>query len=311
MISPWWLLSAGAGIASAVLYGLAPANPISAIMLSVLVSVPIFMAGLGLGALAGAVASAVAIAGVLVYQGPMAGVIFAGGFAAPVAILVRQAMLSRTDGDTTTWYPAGLLAATLTIIGLGLAVAVTAIISSLDVQALFDERLRAFAESFVAASEGKVTVEELLERVEWTKRLLPGLMTCFLMLMLLAGGAMAQAALVKLNRNLRPWPDFAGMELPNWMAVVAAVSVAAAMLLPDPAGIYAVTIAFAACCAYLLQGLAVIHAFNRKIEGGGILLVIFYLLVFGPMWPATLVVMLGAIEQFAGFRRGWKNGTET
>ena len=310
MTSPWWLLSAGAGIASAVLYGLAPASPVNAIFLSALVSVPLFMAGLGLGALAGATASAVAVAGVLVFQGPMAGAIFAGGFAVPVAILVRQAMLSRTDGDTTMWYPAGLLAATLTIIGLGLAVAVTAILLSPDVQALFDDRLRAFAESFVAASEGKVTVEELLERVEWTKRLLPGLMTSFLMLMLLAGGAMAQAALEKINRNLRPWPEFAGMELPNWMAVVAAISVATAILLPDPAGIYAVTISFAACIAYLLQGLAVVHAFNRKIKGGFILLVIFYLLVFGPMWPATLVVLLGAIEQFAGFRRRWKNGTE-
>jgi len=310
MTSPWWLLSVGAGLASALIYGLAPASPLASMMLTALVGVPLFMAGLGLGTVAGALASATAIAGVLVFQGPMAGAIFAGGFAVPVAILVRQAMLSRTEDDTTVWYPAGLLAATLTIVGLGLAVAVTAIISSLEVQALFDERLRAFAESFAATSNGEITVEELLKKVEWTKRLLPGLMTGFMMLVLLASGAMAQAALEKLGKALRPWPDFAGMDLPNWMAVVAAISIAAAMLLPDPAGTYAVAMSFAACVAFLLQGLAVVHAFNRKIKGGTILLVIFYLLVFGPVWPSVLVVLLGAVEQFAGFRRGLIKGTE-
>ncbi len=273
-------------------------------ILPVLVSVPLFMAGLGLGALAGAAASAVAIAGVAVFQGPMAGAVFAVGFAIPVAILLRQAMLSRTDDGVTEWYPAGMLAATLTFVGLGLAVAVTAVISSLEVQELFDERLRAFAESF-AASGGGITAEDMLARMEWTKRLLPGLITGFLMLILLASAALAQASLEKLGRNLRPWPDFAGMELPNWMAVVAAATIAAAMLLPDPAGTYAVAMSFAASFAFLLQGLAVIHAFNRKIRGGTILLVIIYLLVFGQMWPAVLVVLLGAVEQFAGLRRGW------
>jgi uncharacterized protein YybS (DUF2232 family) len=310
MTNPWWLLSAGAGIASALLYGLAPASPPGAMMLSVLIPVPLFMAGLGLGAIAGALASAVAIAGVLILQGPMAGAIFAGGFAVPAAILVRQAMLSRTTDGVTVWYPAGLLTATLTVVGMGVAVAVTTIISSLEVQQMFDERLHAFAESFASSGRGEVTVEELLRKMEWTKRLLPGMMTSFLMLILLASSALAQSALEKMNRALRPWPDFAGMELPNWMAVVAAISVTAAMLLPVPAGTYAVAISFAVCSAFLLQGLAVVHAFNRKIQGGTILLVIFYLLVFGPVWPSVLVVLLGAVEQFAGIRRRLIKTTE-
>jgi uncharacterized protein YybS (DUF2232 family) len=267
------------------------------------------MAGLGLGTMAGAIASAVAAVGVLVLQGPMPGAIFAGGFAVPAAILVRQAMLSRTEDGKTEWYPAGLLAATLTIIGLGLAVAIATIISSLSVQEAFDERLRVFAENFAASSKD-IDAEALLEKMEPVKRLLPALMTAFWMVILLAGGALAQTALEKLNRTLRPWPDFAGMELPGWMAVVAAVTIAAAMLLPDPAGIYALAMAFAASFAFLLQGLAVIHAFNRKIQGGTILLVIFYVLVFGQGWPAMLVVLLGAVEQFAGLRRKWLEKSE-
>lgn len=273
-------------------------------LLIILVPVPLFLAGLGLGTIAGAIASAVAATGVFVLQGAMAGAIFAGAFAVPVAILVRQAMLSRTEDGHTEWYPAGLLAATLAVIGLALAVGISAIISSLPVQEAFDVRLRAFAENF-AASTGEITAEQLLERMQPVKRLLPGLVAAFWMAVLIAGGVLAQAALEKLNRNLRPWPDFAEMELPGWMAIIAAVTITAAMLLPDPAGTYAVAMTFAASFAFLLQGLALVHAFNRKIRGGTILLVIFYLLVFGQGWPAVLVVLLGAVEQFAGFRRRW------
>ncbi|MCK4868321.1 MAG: hypothetical protein KAT39_09730, partial [Alphaproteobacteria bacterium] len=130
MTIPWWLLGAGAGIASALLLGVTPTNLLGAMLLSVLIPVPLFMAGLGLGTMAGAIAAAVATLVVLVNHGPMVGVRFAGEFAAPVAILVRQAMLSRTDDSGTEWFPAGLLTATLSVIGLGFAIAISAIISS-------------------------------------------------------------------------------------------------------------------------------------------------------------------------------------
>lgn len=309
MTGPWWLLGAGAGIASALLFGGAPTGLLAAVLLSFLVPVPLFMAGLGLGTMAGAVAAAVAAALVLIIQGPMAGALFAGKFAVPVAILVRQAMLSRTDDSGTEWYPAGLLATTLSVVGLGMAVAISAIISSLAVQELFDERLQAFAENFAAANEG-ITAEKMLAWLEPFRRLLPGLTTVFWMVNLIAAGALAQAALVKLGRNLRPWPDFMAMELPGWMAAVAAVALAAAMVLPNPVGTYALAMAFAVCFAFLLQGLAVVHAFNRKIQGGTVLLIIFYLLVFGQGFPAALVVVLGAVEQYLGLRRRWIEKSE-
>ena len=162
-----------------------------------------------------------------------------------------------------------------------------------------------FIDNCISCHDG-VTASELLAWMEPYRRLLPGLTTAFWMANLIAAGVLAQAVLAKFGRNLRPWPEFLAMELPGWMAVAAAATLAAAMVLPDPAGAYSMAIAFAACFAFLLQGLAVVHAFNRKIEGGRILLAIFYLLVFGPVWPALLVVLLGAVEQFAGFRRGWK-----
>ncbi len=305
MTSPWWLLSVVAGVASAVLFGFAPATPVGAMLSTVLVAVPLFMAGLGLGALPGAAASAVGILAVLAIHNPESAAIYAMSFGFPVAILVRQAMLSRNVDGTTHWYPAGYLTATLTMIGLVLAVAYTAILPMLQVQEQATAMMRVLAENFASGTDG-VTVEQLMEQVGWVMRLLPGMLTGIWMLALLAGGAVAQTLLEKIKRNLRPRPNFAEILLPNWMATVAAVIMAVAVFAPDPIGDYAMSMAFAACFGFLVQGLTVVHAFNRKIKGGKILLVIFYMLVVAPIWPVMLVVLLGAVEQFAGFRRGWK-----
>lgn len=309
MTRPLWLLSAGAGIVSAALFIATPPVPLLAILLIVLGTAALYMAGLGLGPLAGALAAAVSVVCVLVLRGPLSAAV-AAAYALPVAILVRQAMLSRGKGEAMEWYPAGLLAAVLALIGMLLSVGNAGLMSWLVADEFFDEWLRSFAENF-SASNDEISADEVMKQMEPAKRVLPGLMTGFQMAVLLAGGALAQAALVKLGRNLRPWPDFADMELPNWMAIVAAATIAGAMLLPEPAVTYALGMAFAVCFAYLLQGLAVVHAFNRKIQGGTILLVIFYLLTFMTIWPPILVVLLGAVEQFAGFRQRWRKGAES
>jgi uncharacterized protein YybS (DUF2232 family) len=312
MTGPWWLLSAGAGIASAVLYGIVPPSPLGAMMVVVLVSVPLFMAGLSLGAMAALVASATGIVAALALHGPAVAGVFAMCFGVPVLIMVRQALLSRSGDAGIEWYPAGLLAATLTVIGLALAVIFTTVLPMLGVQEFAEVLLQGFAESLAAGTEG-VTAEEVLEQIniERMLRLMPGMISGFWMLALLAGGSIAQAILEKTGRNLRPSPEFSRIELPNWLAIVAAIIMAAGMFVPGVLGDYAVAMAFAACFPFLVQGLALVHAFIRKIRGGTILLVIFYLLVFVPVWPVMLVVLLGAVEQFAGFRQRWENGTET
>jgi uncharacterized protein YybS (DUF2232 family) len=311
MTGQWWLLSLGAGVSSAVLYGVTPPSPLGAMMIAVLVSVPLFMAGLAMGTAAALVAMATGVATALVLHGAVVAGIFATCFGVPTVVLVRQALLSRNDEAGMEWYPAGLLATTLTMIGLALAVLFTSILPMLGVREVAEAMLRSFAESLAAGTEG-ITAEQVLEQINLDRmlRLLPGMIAGFWMLALLAGGSIAQAILEKMGRNLRPSPDFASIELPNWLAVVAAAVMAGGMFVPGLLGDYAVAMAFAACFPFLVQGLALVHAFIRKIQGGSILLVIFYLLVFAPVWPAMLVVMLGAVEQFAGFRRRWEKGTE-
>lgn len=299
------MLSAGAGVASALSFGATPSDPFVAILLSLFSGIALFMAGLAFGNIAAVLAAAVGIAGVSAMHGLIGGLNFAVSFAIPVAVLVRQAMLSRETDGGVEWYPAGLLTATLTVIGLTLAMLLTTVLPWLGIIDQAETMLRHFAENVAADTKG-VTVDELMVKFSAALRLLPGVLSLFWMMVLLSAGAAAQALLTRMCKNLRPAPDFAGMELPNWMAPVAAATSATAMFAPDPVGHYALSMAFPACFPFLVQGLAVVHAYNRKIHGGTILLLIFYLLVFGPVWPAVLVVLLGAIEQFAGFRRGWK-----
>ncbi len=306
----FWFLAAGAGALSGLLYGIPPAGLLAGMAVAVLVPVPLFLAGLGLGAAAAIAAGAAGMVVVLVLHGLLPTAIYAAVTAIPAAVLCRQAMLSRDDGEGLEWYPSGLLVGWLTGIGLVLALPTTAMMSLASVQELFDVNLRAFAEHF-AAGNADVTADQMAELLAPAKRLAPAVSTIGWTLLLLAGGAIAQAILVRSGRNLRPTPGFLDMELPGWIPVAAALAIVGAMSLPDPVGAYALSASFAAAFPFLLQGLAVVHAFSRKVGGGFALLAIFYVLVVFQGWPMLLVVLLGAVEQFAGFRRRWTKPDET
>src|SRR5271166_6913484 len=95
------------------------------LILVYLTQLPLFVAGLWLGAGAAALAGLTALLILLAAGGLMAAVLFAALNAVPVVLLVRQALLARTGGrGAIEWYPPGLLTAWLTGLGLtGIAVA--------------------------------------------------------------------------------------------------------------------------------------------------------------------------------------------
>src|SRR6266705_6126003 len=76
---------------------------------------PLFIAGLWLGAGAAALAGLTGALVLFAASDLLGAAVFAGLNAVPVAVLVRQALLARqhTDG-TVVWYPLGLLTAWLT-----------------------------------------------------------------------------------------------------------------------------------------------------------------------------------------------------
>src|SRR4051812_35196349 len=94
-----WIIPAGAGVLSALLFLAVGVGTPGSLILGYLAPLPLFAMGLGAGLISAATAGATATALV----GAIAGEIPAGTFAvllvAPVVVLVRQALLSRIDSS--------------------------------------------------------------------------------------------------------------------------------------------------------------------------------------------------------------------
>jgi len=101
-----------------------------ALILVYMTQLPLFVAGLWLGAGAAAIAGGSGVLVLLVANDLLGAAIFAALNAGPVTLLVRQALLARRRSDgSLAWYPPGLLAAWLTglaLTGIAAAVLVTA-----------------------------------------------------------------------------------------------------------------------------------------------------------------------------------------
>jgi hypothetical protein len=104
------------------------------------------------------------------------------------------------------------------------------------------------------------------------------------------------------GRALRPWPDLRGFELPNLLVPIFAGALAASFL-PGLPGLLATGLAGALLFAYVLQGLAVIHLYSRRLPFRAVLLTAVYLGILLLGWVAIVVAILGLAEPLLGLRQ--------
>jgi hypothetical protein len=297
------LLAALAGSASALInLGTSLGSP-TALMLSHFTHLPLFVAGLGIGAAGAVLAGSVGVVIVGLVAGPYAAAVFLAFDAVPVVILCRQALLSRTTAEgNTDWYPGGLLLTWLAGIVVVYFLALTAYFAL--VKDGIVEAVRGALRDYVDAL-GALVPPENAELLLTLAPYVPGIMASYFMLTVIINSALAQHLLRRSGRNLRPSVAFFEIELPRALLYVLAGAVLLAYL-SDAFGPIALTLAFVAALAYFLLGLAVVHAFlrNRPNRGAGLFgfYVIFVLLMalFSPIGLA--VVGLGIVEQVVGLR---------
>src|SRR5262245_11631560 len=105
------LIAFGAGLVSAVVFASATTGPLLIRMVLFLVtSLALFLAGLGLGPLAAAVAGIAGTLLVLLTGSPVGALVFAASQAIPVVALIYLASLNRQSAEgEVEWYPIGRL----------------------------------------------------------------------------------------------------------------------------------------------------------------------------------------------------------
>ncbi|MBG03862.1 MAG: hypothetical protein CMM59_07275 [Rhodospirillaceae bacterium] len=299
-----WMTIAAGGVISALLYALVTRGSLGGVLLAYFCQLPLFVIGLSLGTTASVIAGAVAAAGVIAVSGVLGAFVFILVNAAPVVFLVRQGLLSRPDGNgNTEWYPPGLLGVGATLYGLGLLV-VAWLWLSVSTGGI-EESVRAYLGEVTSTILQGQPAEMQQALIDNVAPILPGTVALSWLVMLVINGVLGQGLVARFERNLRPSPDFAMLELPNWLTVLGAALLIGAILLPGTLGYFAKSAAFILALPFFLVGLSVIHVAARRISAGTLLLVLFYLLMLLFGWPAVFVAFFGLIEQRAGFRQKW------
>lgn len=308
-------MAIAAGGVSALLFfglfaGFFPGAPLAA-----LTAVPLFAAGLGIGmpaAVIAAVFGTVAIAFVVTVMATGEGsffpavITFLALHAIPAVILSRQALLSRQTPQGQEWYPTGLLVCWLVGIVAGyfaLALVIFAL-QGPGLLAVIEGLITATAEALRDANPDLFGDQAPIspDNIPAIAPFIPGIFAASIMVFVVISGALAQSLLTRFKRNIRPSGDFTELELPMPMLYGFGVSLALS-LTTGSLGMIGKTLAVILAVAYLLQGLAVLHAWARRWKGATVVLTLLYLALI-LVWPApVLVVGLGLVEQVAHLRR--------
>ena len=306
-------LSLGAGLISAIVFASATTGPMLArFALFLLTPLSLYLAGLGLGPLAAALAGIAATALVALITQPVAALIFGVSEALPAVLLCRQALLARGDGESREWFPVGRMVATAALLA-GLSALLILVLMGADVEAL-SKAMTTFVETFVKSElpglPGAPTIaqEQIPQIAEVTLRLLPGALALSIMITILLSLWIAGRITLASGRLERPWPDLSAMTLPSSASFVLAAALAISFA-GGFAGLAAGAFAGSYFFAFAMMGLAVAHFVTRGSPWRGFTLAGLYAMLYVYSFSTTLILaFIGLCETLLGYRAAFSRG---
>ena len=285
------LVGLGAGAAAALLFASVVSGSLAAVFLFYLAPLPIMIAALGWGHLAGliAAASATAVVGVLsgVFLIAVPVIAFGAWWLSYLAMLARPA--TNGGGDVLEWYPVGRLVLWAAVIGT-LIVAAAVPNFGMDQESLQS----ALRKTYERILRDQALIDVLVVAVPPAAAIFSTITSVF--------NLWLAARVVKISGRLkRPWPDLAALALPPSSSALLAAAIAGSFL-PDLAGVLSGVFAASLLMAFAILGFAVLHAITRGMRARIIMLTGLYAAaaVFG--WPVLAVALLGLAESILNIR---------
>ncbi len=291
------------GLAAGALFGSIVMGSLGAALLAYFAAAPLFLVGLSLGWLPAAAAALVGAATVAGIVGFFAAGYFALIIGLPVAVLCRQALLNRPDGQGgVEWYPPGRLVAALTAIAAAALAAMFAVamLEGVDPRQEVQRTIEAVLDAGMPPEIAESAKEQGL--AERAANILPGIAAALLFLTLALDGVLGQSIAARLAIARRPSPPWREMTLPAWPLYALGLSCLAGIAASGPLEYIGRNLAIVFAVPFLLQGLAVVHAVAARLPGRAVWLVGFYLLGLLMAWPFVLVAAMGLAEPYVGLR---------
>jgi hypothetical protein len=285
--------------------------------LAYLAPLPIMIATLGWGLDAGVVSLGVASAVVAGFIDPLSGLLFALTVALPSWGLAAFAsaptlrLFSRTPPATPAVGPT-VGAIVLVAACAGVLISVGALVSMIVVYGGYQKGVESFSKMLEPVIQeslgGALNLPDeisLTDIVRLIVKYSPPAIAASTTLMFCAN-LYAAARSAQLSQTLkRPWPDVPrALVLPPWLGAVALAALIVWLAAPEPPSQFAAILVGGLGVAYVLQGLAVLHALSRRLPGRPALIAALYLACFvAPKWVLPLVAAIGLVESVAMLRK--------
>jgi hypothetical protein len=304
------LIGIGAGLVSALLFTVVTKGSALALFLSVVPSLPIFIAALGWNHRAGLVAIvAGGLALGLVFK-PALGAIFAVGWGLPAWWLAYLALLGRPRADgSLEWYPIGklllwvVLTAALVTLAIGIAMGEGSHAAYRDaLHKAFEGLLRGMTQTPAEVPLPPIRGIPAEDLVNGAVTAVPFAMGWSFALVLAINLWLAGKVVAISQRLARPWPFTPATALPR-LALASLAGAVLASFLPGFLGVTGLALVGGLSSAFALQGLAFIHDMTRGKPGRGALLAATYFLAvfIGHLaWP--LLAITGLADTAIGLR---------
>ena len=318
-----YLIGAGAGTASAILFASALAgNVLLGVMLHMLAPLPMFLAGFGWGfpaALAAVVTGAVVVAIAAV---PLAGLYFAVWPGIPLLLLCYLAFLNRPvagSGDGLVsesspqieWYPVGRIVAWTTILACGLAI-LFVMVRGFDIDAQ-RTAMRGIVEQVLKTlptlTKGRtLTPGEVAQLADVLLFALPGALAVSWLFGILLNMWLAGRITLASGRLMRPWPDIAAMSFPAGFSLGLAVALTLTFFSNPLIKLISSAMSGAFIFAYALLGLAFVHFMTRGNAWRPFALAALYFsLLYLSAFGFLALAIIGLAENLFGFRHRLAN----
>ncbi|MGH1479648.1 MAG: DUF2232 domain-containing protein [Geminicoccales bacterium] len=294
-----------AGLVSAGLALLPLSGSVGLIFFGYFVQLPLMLAGLTMGFAACLVAIVTALLINALIGGPSVAAIYAVAFALPSIIVVRQALLSRSDNGTTEWYPPGFVLAWLTVAAALGVVAAFAMFMGRDggLLGLIDQSLTE-AISQLSSGDGQAVPVPDLSAIRDRIWMIPAAVASSWLIMAVLNGIIAQSLAVRSGWNRRPSPNFSSLDLPVWLWPLMGIAAMLALVGGSgDLGSLGRTALIVLVTPFAFLGLAVIHKFANRWSHRQLGLAAIYAGIVVFNWPILAVVALGLVEDWAHLRR--------
>jgi hypothetical protein len=279
----------GAGAVAACLLSFAVAHAGSPIiLLAYLASVPLVMAGLSGGIIAGALAATVGSLGLLAFEPASFALYFFIAHALPILGFIILAMSARVLRDgSLVWCNEGALLTGLVAYPCVIFLAVFAFSMGHDggLLAMTTDTLNGVSDQILTLlkDKGEKLSPEMIVQLQHyltvVARVVPALLMCGWLFSTIGSIVVGQSILVQKKWHVRPAFALENIHVPNWVIYAAAVAGIAANLAPAPYDYAALNVALMTGMPFFFAGLAVVHAWAARGRAPTATLIGFYLIL--------------------------------